>query len=1144
MRRISFACCLLALCFVFTCSYSQQSLPKTLLWRITGKGLTEPSYLYGTMHLTDKRLFNLGDSVYRAIEKSDGLAIELNPDEMAAYYVNKSLDEAEGAQLKKILSEKDYNKYSDALSKKFKKPAAEITTGDIVAEKNKWLREYMAKGEMPTFLDAYLYNIARHQGKWVGGVEDMSDQAGLIDELVDKTDIDNVLAGDSAYIKNTGSKTMESMVSMYSNQDLAGIEATSARQSPGYRDLLLIKRNIKMARRIDSLTALRTMFIAIGTAHLPGDSGVIQLLQKRGFTVEPVFSSKKINAKEYTFKEVKLPWTETEGQGGLYKVSLPGNAANVKVYGFMEMKFMLDLINLSSYGTMAVINPRKGIHKDSLLLDLAHNIFRTTEKIPVKKVFNNGVEGNEYQHPIMGEQMRMQAFVYENVVYIAFMSSLKQETLTSADAEHFFSSFTITKKLPVAADAKPFIDSVMGIAFMTPAQLTYNKKLSAEHDGWNVSAFTGSDMTNGMYIFLYLKDMTPGHFLNSDTLVQKQLIKSLQARYANLQTAPVQMAGYNGISLQGVNTIQSGLFMKTVSLVKNNRNIVLMVLADSLHLQAPVAQNIFSSLRAVPAPVVPWKTYISEDSSFSALAPGPFRMNNNKHSSLRFSFDSTTASSYYVGSDTLSKYTWYKNDSLFWKSTLKNYIKTDSLVSETDLLVNGQPAKELLINKDYSYKRWRIVPHGNIVYEIFIAGDKDFVNNANATAFLNSFKILIPQQNSHFITQSKAALLLHDLTSRDSLTRATAGRYVYGQFEQQDVPALHQALLKQYYSPYTDSITDEINLKLTYELGRLKDTTAIAYIKEQYPSLINEKDYLKNTALLTLAKLKTQESFAVIGQLLELYAPPVTGLEYHGLYALKDSLNLLVPIFSTVQKLAKDSASCLVVADLALQLKDKGYITQEQIAVAENDYIQSAIKHLPSFKKGDGNYYISGLLKVIGSCNSTAGNDLLKNYLTLKDPAIKKTAALQLIKNKQSVPAGELLKLAADTGTRTSLYEELKALNKTSLFPQQYATQQAMGESVLYNISSDDYDVKKITFLTRKVTKFRGKNYTFYLYRVTFMENEEAYLGIAGGYKPGSTSLEVAEDLSGIYWEEPCKENNINSLFNAFIEDMQKEETD
>jgi uncharacterized protein YbaP (TraB family) len=50
------------------------------MWKITGNGLTQPSYLYGTMHISGKMVFHLGDQFYDAIEGVDVVALELEPD--------------------------------------------------------------------------------------------------------------------------------------------------------------------------------------------------------------------------------------------------------------------------------------------------------------------------------------------------------------------------------------------------------------------------------------------------------------------------------------------------------------------------------------------------------------------------------------------------------------------------------------------------------------------------------------------------------------------------------------------------------------------------------------------------------------------------------------------------------------------------------------------------------------------------------------------------------------------------------------------------------------------------------------------------------------------------------------------------------
>jgi uncharacterized protein YbaP (TraB family) len=1143
MLSIRYACCLLALCIVATCTYGQHTYPKSLLWRITGNGLKHPSYLFGTIHLTDKRLFRLGDSVYHAIEKTEGLAIEVNPDEMGAYYINKAINDAEGAKLHELLSEKDFKKYSTALSKKFKKPASEITTGDIVTAKNKWMADYLEKGEMATFLDAYLYNIARRQGKWVGGVEDIADQTGILDDLVDKSDIDMLLATDTAYIKKAADNMMERMAEMYMNQDLSGIEAITMTGSAQLNDLLMIKRNVKMARRIDSLTALRTMFIAVGAAHLPGDSGVIRLLQTKGFTVEPVFSSKKIDANNYTFREVKLPWAETEDKQGLYKVAMPGNAIDIKLFGIIDIKFLFDIFTLSNYCTMSVVSPRSNINKDSMLLELAQRMLQTTEKITAKKVSNSGIEGKEYTHTLMGQRIRMQAFIHGNVAYVAYMNAVKKEMLTSEDAERFFKSFTITKKQLAAAGDHVFTDSVMGISMVSPAELTYNKKLSTDADGWHITAFAGADISGGRYVMLFSKDISPGLYLSNDTAIQKGLIQNMELQYPQLKVDSINLQGYSGIVLKGANTEQKGFYMQALSLIKNNRNIVLLVVSDSAQMQSPETQKIFNSLQLITPAALPWKVYTTADSLFSARVPAPFRTWNKDGNHYTYSFDTTTASTYFIMPDTLGKYVWFQNDSLFWDNTLTRYTERYRLIKKTNIVYNDQPALELLVKEDAAYKRMRLLLHDDKVIQVMVIGDSNFVYNTNATAYLNSFRINVPQQNRNFVTRSKTPLLLQDIASKDSTVRAETGTALFSTaFHKQDIPLLHDALFKRYLALYNNEEDTYTNMRLAMILGQLADTSTVSFIKEKYPLLTGENEKFRNTALTTLANLYTKESYATLAGLIEQYGAPKEAIDFQCIGSLKDSLALTATIFNTLQKLAKDSTHGPNIADVTLALLDSGFIKKEQVAPLQNDFIYTAKKLLAPAKKEQLEWFvIDDLLALIGNFNTPAGYAVIKSYLTAKDPYIKKEAAIQLIKHNQTVPADILLKLAADDNLRPQVYNELKELKKKALFPAQYATQQAFGRSAIYELAIEDYEVKKITFLAKRTARYKGRSYTFYLYRVVVDDDQPAgYLGIAGGYKPNSTSLEFAEDISGIYWNENWSAPKVNAQFKTFLKNMEK----
>ena len=51
----------------------------SLLWEISGNGLGESSYLYGTMHVSKKIAFHLDDVFYEALLSSEMIALESDP---------------------------------------------------------------------------------------------------------------------------------------------------------------------------------------------------------------------------------------------------------------------------------------------------------------------------------------------------------------------------------------------------------------------------------------------------------------------------------------------------------------------------------------------------------------------------------------------------------------------------------------------------------------------------------------------------------------------------------------------------------------------------------------------------------------------------------------------------------------------------------------------------------------------------------------------------------------------------------------------------------------------------------------------------------------------------------------------------------
>ena len=272
-------CCIaLLLLTVFSHNgYSQKTTyPKTLLWRISGNSLKKPSYLFGTMHLEDRRLFMFGDSLYRCLERAEGFAMEVDPDS-AMMEIFRAMNEPDTTRL---LSETVSKKQLDRIRKSSYERYG--VAPEKITRKQAWMlsREYgrtKKSDDMNTPVDTYLYNIAKRQGKWVGGIEDLQDQFNLSDEWGAGFDVQGLVSNGSSR------RLLDKLMAIYLDQDLNAIYEMTNSMDEDTRDEMLIRRNFKMCFRMDSMARIRSNFFAVGAAHLPGNEGLIELLQKKKF---------------------------------------------------------------------------------------------------------------------------------------------------------------------------------------------------------------------------------------------------------------------------------------------------------------------------------------------------------------------------------------------------------------------------------------------------------------------------------------------------------------------------------------------------------------------------------------------------------------------------------------------------------------------------------------------------------------------------------------------------------------------------------------------------------------------------------------------------------------------------------------------
>lgn len=284
---------LLTLCIAMlavTTAFSQ-----SLLWKVSGKSLKNPSYLYGTIHIQDQRVFNFDSTVYRAFASCEAFAMEVLMDELDIKQVQESMYLPKGKTLSGILPKEDFARL-DSFCK------ARIGTSVIFLNTMKpmFLSSALEQASMPTdqetALDLYFLQQARSQGKLCFGVENYADQIKALDALPLDQQIDMLMkvVDEPA---DESEKMYDSLLQAYLAFDFDAMMRFFADTSlPGeFSTMLLDKRNMVMLKKFVSLSKAHTLFCAVGAAHLGGDKGLIAMLRKKGYTVEPVIFEWKHN---------------------------------------------------------------------------------------------------------------------------------------------------------------------------------------------------------------------------------------------------------------------------------------------------------------------------------------------------------------------------------------------------------------------------------------------------------------------------------------------------------------------------------------------------------------------------------------------------------------------------------------------------------------------------------------------------------------------------------------------------------------------------------------------------------------------------------------------------------------------------------
>lgn len=1099
-----------------------QNLQNSLLWKITGNGLKQPSYLYGTIHLTDERVFRLGDSLYSAIEKSEGFAIEVSPEEMMSLIIDEVKDMTSAKRIKELLNKKDFDKYSKALSKKFDKPAEKITTQDVLKEKNKWITESYKNGKMTTFLDAYLFDVARRQGKWTGGIEDLSDQKFLIDRLFDVSDLD-WLAGETG---KDSKSPVETLVQLYINDDINGIDQLYGQQDSAYKDMLLIKRNIKMARRMDSLSSIRSTVFAVGAAHLPGQDGVIKLLQQKGFAVQPVFSSHKIAAASYKMKEVVVPWVDVEDKNGLYKAKMPGKPGEISMYGVMKMNMYFDIFSSTGYFASAMATPYGAGGIDSVSGVMGQYLFQDGIK-KGKKITVSGISGYEYEYENSEGFRKGYVLIKNNVLYLAYGHSVKKNASVSSDIDKFLQSFAVFEPSGVSTLSYQLIDSVMAYSVILPSKPEEMNELATglnQSESERAILKISIDPATGVYFFVGANEVKPGFYIKNDSLHAITLRNNIRKRFSRITLDTIYTRNNNPVLEMAGLMEQQSVLMKAHYELRGGRWHGIIAMYNE---KSPLASidRFFKSFTLLDYQNIEWKEYSSNDKRIKAWSPSAFTFHSseelNDSTTRRYiAFDSTRSNSYDIIENDLGKYYWQKNDSTLWATIAGNVISNDDTLLHTSSVQNGNLSgvEFVFLGKNSKiFQKERVLLAGGKLITLYATQQAQNIRDENVNRFFEDFR-LYDKIDTGYAFRSKATLLLNDILSPDSITYTPAIAAMRGSpFDSTHLPLLHKTLLKctEQEEDYFDETPAGAVLS---QLLQIKHNSTLQFAYDNLPAAHkNVKPHLLNI----ISSYASGENYQRMTNML-LSLKPSFNPAYHFQQNLLDNDSLTAGIIKDLLPLVADSNYTQTIISVVHSLVKDSLLNINAIAPYANDLLKRAETRLRINKiEKDYEYTDMHLIYLLGRIALPATNAMLKKWLLVpaKYPAI--LSLENLLKNKQTVTAAQVQRFAIDKAFRLDLYDLLKEQNKLALFPKQYLTQRYFAESRVFNLASDDYEPLSVVFIKSETIILDGKKTVFYFFKVNYEnEGDDYYLVAAGPFSTNPVKLEGEEGLDAGLWEE------------------------
>ena len=283
--KYSFTLALLLLSNVFL---SGGNFETGLLWKVNGDNLEKPSYIFGTLHVICPDQFVEFPGIDEALENSSRIVLELNlSDPQVMVGLQTGMVMKDNKELSDVLDKDEFDMvrsfFSDSLGMNI----------NIFSRVQPFFLISMALPHMiqctPKSYESYFMQQAQIRDMELLGLETLQEQLDVFDALTYRQQAEMLLETINQYEEKRNE--FHAMLNHYISADLKALEKLFEDIDSRFDEFsrrLIEERNHRWIERIENLMKEDATFFAVGAGHLPGEHGVLKLLERKGYKIERV----------------------------------------------------------------------------------------------------------------------------------------------------------------------------------------------------------------------------------------------------------------------------------------------------------------------------------------------------------------------------------------------------------------------------------------------------------------------------------------------------------------------------------------------------------------------------------------------------------------------------------------------------------------------------------------------------------------------------------------------------------------------------------------------------------------------------------------------------------------------------------------